>query len=62
MPPCPDAIRIVYANGLPVSIPEELPEGLAVMDLEDFVLQYPDAAGNTWKQRRKRSVPKNWPP
>ena len=40
----PDAIRIVYANGLPVSIPEELPEGLAVMDLEDFVLQYPDAA------------------
>lgn len=40
----PDAIRIVYANGLPISIPEELPEGLAVMDLEDFVLQYPDAA------------------
>lgn len=40
----PDAIRIVYANGFPVSIPEELPEGLAVVDLEDFVLQYPDAA------------------
>lgn len=40
----PDAIRIVYANGLPISIPEELPEGLAVMDLEDFVLQHPEAA------------------
>lgn len=40
----PDAIRIVYANGLPVSIPDELPEGLSVMDMEDFVLQYPDAA------------------
>lgn len=40
----PDAIRIVYANGLPVSIPEELPEGLSVLDLEDFVLQCPDAA------------------
>lgn len=40
----PDAIRIVYANGLPVSIPEDLPEGLTVMDMEDFVLQNPDAA------------------
>lgn len=40
----PDAIRVVYANGLPVSMPEELPEGLSVMDLEDFVLQYPDLA------------------
>lgn len=40
----PDALRVVYANGLPVSMPEELPEGLSVMDLEDFVLQYPDLA------------------
>ncbi len=40
----PDAIRIVYANGRHISLPEELPEGLTVMDLEDFVLQYPDAA------------------
>lgn len=40
----PDAIRIVYANGIPISIPEELPEGLAVMDPEDFVLQHPEAA------------------
>lgn len=40
----PDALRIVYANGLPASMPEELPEGLSVMDLEDFVLQYPDQA------------------
>lgn len=34
----------VYANGSPVSIPEELPEGLSVMDMEDFVLQCPDTA------------------
>ena len=40
----PEALRIVYANGLPVSIPEELPEGLSVMDMEDFVLQCPDTA------------------
>lgn len=40
----PDALRIVYANGLPSSIPEELPDGLSVMDLEDFVLQFPDLA------------------
>lgn len=40
----PEAIRIVYANGLPVSLPEELPDGLSVMDLEDFILQHPDLA------------------
>ena len=40
----PEALRIVYANGIPVSIPEELPEGLSVMDMEDFVLQCPDTA------------------
>ena len=40
----PEALRIVYVNGLPVSIPEELPEGLSVMDMEDFVLQCPDTA------------------
>ena len=39
-----EALRIVYANGIPVSIPEELPEGLSVMDMEDFVLQCPDTA------------------
>ena len=39
-----EAFRIVYATGLPVSIPEELPEGRSVMDMEDFVLQCPDTA------------------
>lgn len=48
----PNAIRIICSNGFPASIPEELPDGLKIMDLKDFIGQYPDEA-----QRYLKTMP-----
>lgn len=40
----PDAIRIIYANGLPALIPDTLPEGLVIMTMAEFIAKYPETA------------------